>query len=261
MTPAVTRRRLRCWSPRPDARVRLICLPHAGGGASAFRAWDPLMPPGIELHVAQYPGREDRFGEPPIEDMDTLVAHLAEAVAPLTDRPYALFGHSMGSAVAWELAHALTNRQLAVPERLFVSGRQAPGRAPTGSVHLRDDAGLCDELTRLGGTPRELLADPDVQAVVLRQVRGDYRLIETYRAPARPLLPCPVDLFTGDRDPEVGPEHLTGWAELTRSQARVRVFPGGHFYLAPARREVVAALAGALGAAAMTTAGPWPSTP
>ncbi|UGQ12381.1 alpha/beta fold hydrolase [Yinghuangia sp. ASG 101] len=257
----MTRRGLRCWSPRPEARIRLICLPHAGGGASAFRAWDPLMPTGTELHVAQYPGREDRYGEPLITDMDTLVAHLADAVAPLTDRAYALFGHSMGSAVAWELAHALIDRRLPPPQRLFVSGRRAPDRAPTGDVHLRDDAGLGDELGRLGGTPGELLADPDVRAAVLRQVRGDYRLIETYRPPARAPLPCPVDLFTGDRDPEVGPEDLAGWAESTTHRARVRVFPGGHFYLVPARREVVAALAGALGTTATTAAGPWPSTP
>ncbi|WP_436775925.1 thioesterase II family protein [Yinghuangia sp. YIM S09857] len=255
------KRWLRCWTPRPTARLRLVCLPHAGGGAGSYRAWDALMPGGVELVAAQYPGREDRFGDPPVDGMDDLVRNIADAVTALGDRPYALFGHSMGSAVAWELAHELRRRGAREPVRLCVSGREAPVAARAGTVHLRDDDGLCDELERLGGTHRDVLADADLRRAVLSYVRDDYRLIETYRPRPRAPLGCPIDVFTGDADPEFGADRAEPWAALTTAGMRVHVFPGGHFYLTPHRREVVATLAGRLDPTATVTNSRWPSTP
>ncbi|HSA53562.1 MAG TPA: alpha/beta fold hydrolase [Yinghuangia sp.] len=255
---------LRCWLPRPAASLRLICLPHAGGGAATYRPWAGLLPPGIELHAVQYPGREDRFTDPMVDTMDELVAHIADAVTPLTDpadRRYALFGHSMGSAVAWELAHEMRRRGAPAPLRLCVSGRVAPTRARPGRVHLRDDDGLCAELGRLGGTHSEVLADTDMRRAILPCVRNDYRLIETHRPAARDPLDCPVEIFTGDADPEFGPDQAGPWGELTTGGSRVHVFPGGHFYLGPARRDVVRTLVARLDPSLAHSAGPWPSTP
>ncbi|WP_346012144.1 alpha/beta fold hydrolase [Streptomyces sp. SID3343] len=252
---------LRCWTPRPAARLRLVCLPHAGGGAGGYRSWDAIMPRAVELVAVQYPGREDRFTDPLVDTMDDLVRHIADAVTALSERPYALFGHSMGSAVAWELAHELRRRGLGEPLRLCVSGREAPVRARTGTVHLRDDAGMCAELERLGGTHRDVLADPDLRRAVLSYVRNDYRLVETYRPRPRAALSCPIEVFTGDADPEFAPEQARPWAALTTADTRVHVFPGGHFYLTPRRHDVVTTLVGRLDPSLTAVNSPWPSTP
>lgn len=258
---AKSARWLRCWLPRPAASLHLICLPHAGGGAGTYRPWAGLLPSGIQLHAVQYPGREDRYTDPMVDSMDELVGHIADAVAPLTHRRYALFGHSMGSAVAWELAHELRRRGAPAPLRLCVSGRGAPNRARTGQVHCRDEDGLCAELDRLGGTHREVLADPEVRRALLPCVRNDYRLIETYRPVARDPLDCALEIFTGDADPEFGPDEVGPWEALTTGGTRVHVFPGGHFYLGPARRDVVRTLVARLDPSLAHSAGPWPSTP
>ncbi|NSC25677.1 thioesterase [Streptomyces albus subsp. chlorinus] len=257
---------IRRWSGHSAPRFTLVCLPHAGGTAGFYRPWAALTPPEVELLAIQYPGREDRFDDPGAADMQELVGAVADALEPLLDRPYALFGHSMGSAVAWELAHQLTARSAPGPRRLFASGRAAPGTAVTGQLHRRSDDTLSAELARLGGTSREILDDPGLRSLVLAAVRHDYRIIETYRPADRPPLSCPLHVLTGSTDPELGEERSRdragGWADLTTARTEVRVFPGDHFYLTPRRREVVATVLRSLDPS-LTTGGShtWPSTP
>ncbi|MEU9731649.1 alpha/beta fold hydrolase [Streptomyces sp. NPDC048002] len=257
---------IRRWSGGSTPRFTLICLPHAGGSAGFYRPWAALMPSEVELLAVQYPVREDRLEDPGAADMHGLVSAVADAVAPLLDRPYALFGHSMGSAVAWELAHELSRREVPRPRRLFASGRAAPGMAVTGQLHRQGDDVLGAELARLGGTSREVLADPGLRSLVLAAVRHDYRIIETYRPADRPPLSCPVHVLTGSTDPELGEERVReaagGWADLTTARTEVRVFPGDHFYLTPRRREVVATVLRRLDPSLATGgAHTWPSTP
>lgn len=256
----------RRWHEGPASRLTLICLPHAGGSAGFYRPWAALMPPEVELVAIQYPGREDRLGDPWIAGMAELVSAVADSVQPLLDRPYALFGHSMGSAVAWELAHELGRRGAPGPRRLFASGRAAPGTAATGQLHRQDDDVLCAELGRLGGTSREILDDPGLRSLILTAVRHDYRIIETHRPAGRPPLSCPIHVLTGSTDPELGEERSRdragGWADLTTARTEVRTFPGDHFYLTPRRRDVVAAVLRRLDPSLATGgARAWPSTP
>ncbi|MGW3968831.1 thioesterase II family protein [Streptomyces ardesiacus] len=257
---------IRRWSGGAAPRFTLVCLPHAGGSAGFYRPWAALLPPEVELLAIQYPCREDRFEDPEAAGMEELVGAVADAVAPLLDRPYAVFGHSMGSAVGWELAHELTDRHIAAPCRLFASGRAAPGTAVTGQLHRQDDATLGAELTRLGGTSREVLDDPALRSMILRSVRHDYRIIETHQAVDRPPLSCPLHVLTGSTDPELGEarsrDRAGGWADLTTARTEVRVFPGDHFYLTPRRREVVATVLRRLDPSlTIGGASTWPSTP
>src|SRR5262245_5024504 len=95
---------VRSFSPRPDPRLRLWCLPHAGGSASMFRDWPGGLPGAVEVGASQLPGREDRIAEPAVDDAAELADQLWQHVGPHLDRPYALFGHSMGALIAFELA-------------------------------------------------------------------------------------------------------------------------------------------------------------
>lgn len=251
---------LRRPAPRPGARVDLVCFPHAGGGASAFRGWLPLLPPEVELTCVQYPGREDRFGEPPAPDMPELVRQVCDDLgAP--PRPYVLLGHSMGAAAAYEVAQEQRRRGHPAPERLVACGRHSPLVRREGHVHRSDDAALSAELLRLGGTPPEVLADPDLSRAVLDVVRADYRVAETYTASTTTPLTCPVSALVGDADPECTPEDARAWRATTTAPTVVTVFPGDHFFLVPRRREVVAAVLRAIGPGLVPETSPWPSTP
>ncbi|MGC9376894.1 thioesterase II family protein [Streptomyces sp. MH13] len=246
---------------RPEADLRLVCFPHAGGAASSFRPWQRLLPDGIEHVTVQYPGREDRFTDSPVDSMDVLVREVADALGPLLDGPYALFGHSMGSAVAYEVALELRRRGFRAPVRLLAAGRASPHHAVVGDIHRRGDDALVDELARYGATPREVLADPELRAAILGYVRSDYRLIETYRPSSAEPLDCPVSVFFGSEDPECGARDAETWSSTTPHPLSTTAFDGGHFFLVPQRALLAEAIGRDLGIGFRRPVRTWPSTP
>ncbi|MEU0372872.1 alpha/beta fold hydrolase [Streptomyces sp. NPDC006283] len=221
----------RCPAPRPAARLRLLCFPHGGGTAAAYRHWPALLPDGVELHAAQYPGHADRITEPLHSDLHTLADQAADAARPLTHGPYALYGHSLGALVAHETALRL---QAAghPPLRLVVSGMPAPHLVRPGAVHRAGDSALIAELRRLEGFPDELLAHPDMVDIVLRTARADYALAETYRPRPQALLHTPITVHRATEDPELTAAEAAGWRSATTGPVREQTFPGGHFHLA-----------------------------
>jgi pyochelin biosynthesis protein PchC len=210
----------------------LVCFAHAGGSASYFHPVSARLSPALDVVAVQYPGRQDRRTEDPIDSIAGFADAVLPVLRPLADAPrMALFGHSMGAVIAYEVALRLAAAGAAPLERLFVSGRRAPSRVRAGTVHQRDDAGVLAELRTLGGTDTSLLDDPELQALVLPAVRADYRAVETYREVPGRMLDCPVTALIGDVDPQVTEEEARDWAGHTTGPFELRVFPGGHFYL------------------------------
>ena len=97
------------WSPRPNpgARLRLFCYPYAGGRAAVYRRWPESLPASIEVCAIEPPGHGTRLSETPFTRLSPLVEALAAALDPYLDRPFAFFGHSLGSLVSFELAGGL----------------------------------------------------------------------------------------------------------------------------------------------------------
>jgi surfactin synthase thioesterase subunit len=221
---------IRRFHPSPDAGTRLVCFAHAGGSASYFHALSAALAPAIEVLAVQYPGRQDRRAEPFVDDLHLLAELITDALAPWTDRPLAFFGHSMGATLAFETARRLEPRDVALRE-VFVSGRCSPTASRAETVHLRDDAGLLEELGSLSGTDPRLLRDGDIRDMILPALRNDYRAVETYRYRAGPLLRCPIVALLGESDPKVTVDEARDWARHTTGEFDLRLFPGGHFYL------------------------------
>jgi medium-chain acyl-[acyl-carrier-protein] hydrolase len=251
---AAAERRLRRWIPalaewrsETAAAVRLICLPHSGAQAATYRPWRSTAPSWLEVLAVEYPGHGARLREPPHPDIGPLVTELADAVGPLLDRPYALFGHSMGALVAYELAHRARELGLPPPVHLFVSGHRPPHLAePEPDVHPLADAELVARLRALDGTPPDVLEEPELLRLVLPVLRADLQLCGTYAHTPRAALPCALTAFGGEDDPMVPRALLAGWREHAAGRFAVRVLPGHHFYLLDAHARVLAAIAAAL---------------
>ncbi|MEW1583173.1 alpha/beta fold hydrolase [Streptomyces microflavus] len=235
--------------PRPvaDPRLRLVCLPHAGGTAGAFHSWATALPAHVELVAVQYPGRQDRLGEPCATGMAELADGVAQALSPLLGRALALFGHSMGAALAYEVTLRLETLYRARPRHLFVSGHAPPGfPRRSRDLHARGDAAMVEGLFALGGMDEALTADPDLLPLLLPSLRGDLKLIETYRpTEARPV-GVPVTAYVGDSDPGVPVSDAAAWRDRTSGDFDLRVFPGGHFYLVQQEAGIIEDIAARL---------------
>jgi surfactin synthase thioesterase subunit len=236
---------LRRYHPADPGASRLVCFPHAGGSASFYHPVSARFSPAVEVLAIQYPGRQDRRHEPCVGDLRTLAAMVAAELRALPPKPTVYFGHSMGAALAFETAWLLDQDGLA-PRALVASGWRAPSDGRDDGVHRRPDEGLLADVRALGGTEAELLADEEILRAALPAIRSDYRAIETYNARRDQVLRCPITTLIGDADQKVDRVAASGWAAHTTAGFRLRVFPGGHFYLTGHQAEVCAEVAAAL---------------
>jgi medium-chain acyl-[acyl-carrier-protein] hydrolase len=230
---------------RPDsqARLRLFCFPYAGGGASAYYKWAELLPRQIELCPVQLPGREMRIAEPPFARLGPLVEAVASALLPTLSSPFALFGHSMGALVSFELARYLRRQYKLSPVHLFVSGLSAPSlRRLRPPIHEAPDAEFLAEITRLNGTPKEVLDHAELRDLMLPLLRADFAVCETYEFGVENPLPCPLSAYGGLADEESVRDRLEPWREHTSGVFALRMFPGDHFFLQSARLPLLRAM-------------------
>ncbi|MGF1428295.1 thioesterase II family protein [Kitasatospora sp. LaBMicrA B282] len=232
-------------APAGPTRLRLICLHPAGAGASLYRDWPAALPADVEVLAVQLPGRETRLFDPCLTDYRQVVDELHAALRPLLTGRYALFGHSMGAMLGYGLALAAAEHGDPAPVRLLVSGCGGPGSAPRepGRADWSDEE-LVADLRKMGGTPEEVLAQPDLLDLILPPLRADYQVCEGYYQPRpqAPRLSCPISVL-GGRDDNVTPADLDLWSAVTTADTSVRLFDGGHFFLTgPAAPAVLAAV-------------------
>jgi surfactin synthase thioesterase subunit len=225
-------------------RVRIVAVPFAGSGASAFLPWSDLLPADVALAVVRLPGRESRFRDRPMTAMSEVVAQLAPAVRSLGNTPTVVFGYSLGALIGYELALSLTAAG-SPPVLLAVGGAEAPHLERTfPSIANLDDAEFDKALRALGGTPDEVFEHPELLDIIRSTLRADFALLEAYSAgnnPPRPL-PMPITTYCGRNDRELTPAGVSGWADLSSVSAAHREFAGGHFFLLDDPETLVGAL-------------------
>jgi len=212
----------------------LLCLPHAGGAATAFRHWPRLLKGVVRVVALEPPGRGARRAEPLATTMTELVDDLRAPMLEAIDGAarVALLGHSLGALVARELADVLDDA--GHPPAMFVAlGRNGP-TLPSATAAIADlpDERFLEAVLALGGVPREVRDEPELLALFVEPLRADLRIAEHHLRPrgARPLA-CPVLALQGADDPVVSPHGVRAWRGETSAPSSVTWCPGGHFFL------------------------------
>ena len=178
--------------------------------------------------------------EPAFTSLPPLLESLESALLPYLDRPFAIFGHSMGSLIAFELARVLEKSHRLRPQHIFVSGRLPPHLAQkSGPAYDLPTPEFISELRVLEGTPDEILNNRELMALLLPVLRADLQLVQTHQhVPGEPLN-SPITVLGGRQDSTTPVSELGTWAAMTRSSCFVRIFPGNHFFLNQFRSAVI----------------------
>lgn len=225
-----TSRIIRTGAKHPAAR--LFCFPYAGGGASIYRQWAGKLPAWIEVCALQLPGRENRMSEPGYTQMKVAIAEVVETIHPLLDKPFYLFGHSMGSAISFELARFLRRHNLAQPKHLFVSAKRSPQLPRIKEpIYALPDHEFVANIKEFGGTPDEVFKNEELMDLFLPLLRTDFTLLETYKYVPELPLAYPISAYCGTDDKEVSEESMAGWQKLTSSSFKLEMIPGNHFFI------------------------------
>jgi surfactin synthase thioesterase subunit len=233
------------WIIRTKAQpqLRLFCLPYAGGGASIYRLWSRFLPEEVEVCPLALPGREQRIQEPAFTTMGALVVKLADVLRPHLDIPFAIFGHSMGGLISFELVRQLRRQGLPLPERLFVSAQRAP-HLPLHreSFYQLPDAEFRASLYSMGGTPQAVLQNEELMQLMLPMLRADFTLYDTYVYTPEAPLSCPISAFYGEQDPLVTVREVGAWRDQAGGAFSLRSVPGDHFFLHTALNVLLQAI-------------------
>ncbi|MFQ4144539.1 type I polyketide synthase [Chlorogloeopsis sp. ULAP02] len=227
----------------PKAHLRLFCFPYAGAGASIFSTWAKELPPEIEVCPIQLPGRENRLQEAPFTRLSPLIQALVPLLNPYLDFPFALFGHSLGALIAFELARELRRRDLPSPVMLFISGSRAPQILDTGFlIHRFPEPLFVETLRTIRGIPEKVLQNQELMKLLLPTLRADFAILETFLYANEKPLNYPICAFGGMQDTKVSKDELAAWSEQT-NQFKLSMFPGDHFFCESDRKLVLQVIA------------------
>ncbi len=237
--------------PAAHARLRLICFPYAAGGPAVFARWPAHLGPDIEVVVAHLPGRGARLDEAPPTRIEDSVAPLVAAIAALAadGKPTALFGHCMGAVIMAEVATRLEHDHGLPLRHLFASGAAAPSHYQAPLLHRLDDAQLMLVLAMIGFTgARALFEDPELQALLMPMLRGDFEAVAHYsvRPPQLAPISAPITAIAGRRDVFVAPRFVPGWRHLTTGPLHLRLIDDHHYFVESEREAVLALVADTL---------------
>jgi medium-chain acyl-[acyl-carrier-protein] hydrolase len=219
-------------SSQEGKSLRLFCFPYAGGDTYGFRSWQRHFPPYIDLCLVHLPGRGKRIDEQMFTRLILLVQTIADLIMREPESPYALFGHSMGALISFELARELRRRGFAAPRRLFLSGRSAPdvtGReAPI--FNLPEEAFIA-AVGSFNGAPKQVFAHPEAMKFFLPALRADLEMLDTYKYQPQERLSCPLTVYGGLQDADAPVDGLRAWEEHTSARCDLRLFNGDHFFI------------------------------
>lgn len=222
-----------CPKPNPQARLRLFCLPCAGGTTSAYSTWSNNLPADVEVCLVQLPGRGSRLMEQPFTRFSSLIQTLMPILRPYLNIPFAFFGHSMGAVLGFEIARQLRSWDNPSPIHLFACSCAAPQALNFNPpIHILPEAAFVAELRRrYNAIPQPILENNELMQLFLPCLRADFAMLETYVYTTESPLDCPISVFGGLQDGAVSANGLEAWRNQTSSPFTLQMFSGDHFFL------------------------------
>lgn len=227
---------IRYGKRKKDADIRLFCLPYAGAGATIYARWDQFFSSKIAVCPVALPGREQRSSEPHIDNAQRLAQMIFEGIKGEIDTPYAIFGHSMGGIISYELTKKICESGMRKPEVLFLSGTALHFPEDRKQIYKLSDDAFAKHLIEMGGTYETLVNMEKFRQCFFPILRNDYKLAETYQC-SEQRLPCKIHGFAGTKDQEILNEYTLQLKNYT-DNFELTYYNGGHFFINEFEKEV-----------------------
>lgn len=214
-------------------KVKLFCIPHAGGSATTYLKWKKYLHHSIDLVPLELSGRGNRMGSSFYETIDEAVDDLYHRIRyEINDYRYTFYGHSMGSIIAYELTHKLIELNFKRPDHIFFSGREAPQINKGKCIHLSPETGFREEILKIGGTPKEIFEHDELRRLYLPVLRADFKIHENYvYVPKNQIFDFDITVLSGKDDQELTPDDLAGWRIHTSANCAICMIDGGHMFI------------------------------
>ena len=225
--------------PNPSADLKLICFPYAGGGVNVFTSWSKYLPENIELIIVQTPGRGSHMTAKPYINMEELIQNLLREVIVHFKKPYILFGHSLGSRVAFALMNEAYKLYNSLPLHFIASGSRSPHKKLiTEPIYNLPTDDFIQKLKILNGTPNEVLENRELMNFFLPVLRADFKIADEYIYRGKTKFNCPISVLTGEYDIGVTLGDAKSWGDLFTQKVSVHTIPGDHFFI-NSHRDIV----------------------
>ena len=220
-------------SNKCNAKVALICLPHAGGNVHTYQILDNYFPKEIGVFVYQTPGRGYRVDESPTFGIQQLINEVVDSIRTLGNIPYIILGHSFGGLLAFEVVKQLRNLGLRLPFHFIAFGSLPPPLREERREKWSDinsNGQMFDRLVVDGGVPPALVPHREAFLSFMPSIRSEYQILALYKYVSEPIFDIALTLFCGSNDKLVDSEEMKGWKHLfNRSFFQVN-FSCGHFF-------------------------------
>lgn len=216
--------------------VNLIYLPYAGGGSHYYDNISAALKSiqttafKIEIFEVVLPGRVSRYQEPLLKTMEDQVTDIWKQIKHLTNQPYAIFGHSMGSLLAYLCTHRAITMGNPTPISLFLSGLKAPSCLSLNQNHLLSYQDFKAKLASYGGINQEILNDDSIFSFFEPMIRSDFEAVETWKYHTQPKLNIPTTVLAGTEE-DFTEDELKAWQKEFQNDLNFIRFEGGHFYI------------------------------
>lgn len=223
------------------SKTVLLCFPYAGGSSAAYLSWKRHLSGSIELCPVELAGRGRRINEPLCESIEDVIDDIFPKIKSIIgNSPYALFGHSMGSLLAYETARKIRAHGMKGPVHAFLSGRYPPFVERDTRKHLLPDNEFIQDIAALGGMNKEILKNRELMSLFLPIIRADYKMVELYKHVNDGFrFDCDLTVMNGKYDELVTENEVLRWKECTNKRCSFFEFYGGHFFINEFKERVI----------------------
>lgn len=221
--------------------MKLFCLPYAGGSRAIYYKWKKKIDSNIQLEPIELKGRGTRYGEGWYSNFEDAVNDIYfNMKQKIVDDEYAIFGHSMGSLLAFELYYKIIENGGRIPKHIFFSGYKAP-HCPRikKQIHTLPNDEFMSEVLKLGGTPIEVVQNDELCEWVTPILKNDFRILELYKYNKKSTpIKCDITILNGNKD-TITFEELNGWKMHSAKNTRIFTFEGSHFFINNNMDEII----------------------